>query len=102
MSLLVLLTMMVAIALLLVATVFLFMPQTIPALEEKLNAPWGDNEILSIRLGTSKENALETLLNKPVLNQSIYWDNWTKKHPRLTGIVLYGFVVILLIMLPIF
>ena len=66
----------------------LLFPASVARVESKLNAPWGDNEILNIRLGVSGEKRAEKILNKNILEQNIVWDAWTKKFPRLTGVIL--------------
>lgn len=86
----------IAIALSVVATIFLFMPQLVPRLEQKLNSPWGEREIIAIRLGMSGEDRLEKVLNRPVLNRHVYWDGWARRYPRITGLSLYVLVAILL------
>ena len=63
------------------------LPRALPKVEEKLNARWGEQEILALRLGLPGEKSSERILNRDVLSQSVYWDDWVRKHPRLTGIL---------------
>ena len=87
----------IAIILLIAGIVFLFLPHLLPVLEQKLNTPWGEQEIMSIRLGSSSEEFAEKVLNRPVLNHSIYWDGWASKYPRATGLVLWAIALVLLL-----
>lgn len=68
-----------------VGLIMLLYPEVIDRIENKLNSPWGDTEILNLRLGLAGEKTAETILNKPVLQHSIVWDAWSRQHPRLTG-----------------
>lgn len=68
-----------------VGLIMLLYPQAVKQIEYKLNSPWGDTEILNLRLGITGEKRAESVLNKPVLQFSIVWDEWARKHPRLTG-----------------
>lgn len=72
----------------LVGLLFLLFPGSVKRLEEMLNAPWGDREIMSLRLGLRSEQAIEQTINRNVLDQEISWDGWTKRHPRLVGLAL--------------
>jgi hypothetical protein len=72
----------------LVGFIFLLFPDRIKYLEDKLNAPWGDREIMSLRLGLRGEQAIEQTINRNVLDKQLTWDGWTKQHPRVVGIAL--------------
>jgi hypothetical protein len=72
----------------LVGLVFLLFPNRISHLEDKLNAPWGDREVISLRLGLRGEQAIEQTINRNVLDKQLTWDGWTKKHPRVVGAAL--------------
>ena len=72
----------------LVGLVFLLFPGSIKRLEDRLNAPWGDQEIISLRLGLRSEQAIEQTINRNVLDQKISWDGWTKRYPRVVGAAL--------------
>ena len=78
----------ITIAIGLVGLIFLLIPDRIKHLEDKLNAPWGDQELTALRLGMQGERAIEQVINRNVLDQEITWDGWTKQHPRLVGIAL--------------
>ncbi len=71
-----------------VGLLFLLFPGSVKRLEEMLNAPWGDREIMSLRLGLRSEQAIEQTINRNVLDQKISWDGWTKRYPRVVGIAL--------------
>ena len=71
-----------------VGLIMLLYPEAVEQIEHKLNSPWGDTEVLNLRLGITGEKRAESLLNKPVLENSIVWDEWARKHPRLTGSLL--------------
>ena len=68
--------------------VFLLFPRSIIRMEQKLNAAWGEQEVVSIRLGVPGERDVEEVLNKEVRGRSVYWDGWAYAHPRVTGAVL--------------
>jgi hypothetical protein len=72
----------------LVGLIFLLFPDRILRLEDKLNAPWGDREVMSLRLGLRGEQAIEQTINRNVLDKQLTWDGWTKKHPRVVGAAL--------------
>ena len=72
----------------LVGIMFLLFPDRISHLEDKLNAPWGDREIMSLRLGLRCEQAIEQTINRNVLDKQLTWDGWTKQHPRIVGMAL--------------
>jgi hypothetical protein len=72
----------------LVGLIFLLFPDRIHRLEDKLNAPWGDREVISLRLGLSGEQDIEQTINRNVLEKQLTWDGWTKKHPRVVGAAL--------------
>lgn len=82
------LMMCIALATGLVGIVFLFFPDRIKQLEERLNAPWGDRELASLRFGLRGEETVEQVMNRDVLAREITWDNWLRRHPRLVGIAL--------------
>jgi ABC-type phosphate transport system permease subunit len=81
---------MLSIALLtgLVGLAFLFFPNRIRQLEERLNTPWGDRELASLRIGIRGEQAVEQVMNRNVLATEIVWDGWLRRHPRLVGVAL--------------
>ena len=79
----------------LVGLLFLLFPGSVRRLEEMLNAPWGDREIMSLRLGLRSEQAIEQTINRNVLDQNISWDGWTKRYPRVVGAALCLFAVVL-------
>lgn len=81
---------MLSIALLagLVGVAFLLFPDRIRQLEERLNKPWGDRELVSLRVGLRGEQAVEQAINRNVLATEIVWDGWLRRHPRLVGIAL--------------
>ena len=87
----------IAIIFLIAGIVFLFLPHMLPVVEQKLNTPWGEQEIVSIRLGSSSEKLAEKILNRPVLIHSIYWDGWSRKYPAATGLVLCAIALVLLL-----
>ena len=66
----------------------LFFPDRIRTLEGRLNARWGDREVIPVRIGIDAERAIEQVLNREVLSQQIVWDSWLKRHPRLVGAAL--------------
>ena len=72
----------------LVGLIFLLFPDRIHRLEDKLNAPWGDREVISLRLGLRGEQAIEQTINRNVLDKQLTWDGWTKQHPRIVGMAL--------------
>ncbi len=72
----------------LVGIAFLFFPDRIKQLEARLNAPWGDRELASLRLGVRGEQAVEQVINRNVLTTQFVWDGWLRQHPRLVGIAL--------------
>jgi hypothetical protein len=72
----------------LVGLIFLLFPQRIGPLEDILNAHWGNRELTALRLGLRGEQALERVLNRPVLDRNITWDGWARRHPRRVGAVL--------------
>ena len=72
----------------LVGVVFLLLPDRIRQLETRLNAPWGDRELVSLRLGLRREQAMEQVINRNVLDKEVIWDSWSRRHPRLVGVVL--------------
>ena len=72
----------------LVGLVFLLFPGRISHLEDKLNAPWGNREVMSLRLGLRGEQAIEQTINRNVLDKQLTWDGWTRRHPRVVGITL--------------
>ncbi len=72
----------------LVGVVFLLLPDRIRQLERRLNAPWGDRELLSLRLGLRREHAVEQIMNRNILDKEVIWDSWSRQHPRLVGAVL--------------
>jgi len=78
----------ITIAIGLVGLIFLLIPDRIHRLEDKLNAPWGDREVISLRLGLSGEQDIEQTINRNVLDKCITWDGWAKQHPRIVGIAL--------------
>lgn len=78
----------IALAIGLVGILFLFFPQRIRALEARLNARWGDNEVATVRIGTTTEQAVEQVMNREVLSQQIVWDGWLMRYPRAVGAAL--------------
>ena len=72
----------------LVGIAFLFFPDRIRRLEARLNAPWGDRELASLRIGMRGEQAVEQVMNSNVLATEIVWDGWLRRHPRLVGFAL--------------
>ena len=72
----------------LVGLVFLLFPGSIKHLEEKLNAPWGNREVMALRFGLRAEQAIEQTINRNVLDKQLTWDGWTKRHPRVVGAAL--------------
>jgi hypothetical protein len=72
----------------LVGLIFLLFPDRIKHLEDKLNAPWGDQEVTALRIGMPGEQAVEQVINRNVLDQKVTWDGWTRNHPRIVGAVL--------------
>jgi len=72
----------------LVGLVFLIFPDRIRQLEERLNAPWGDREVASLRIGVRGEEAIEQAMNRDVLSRQIVWDGWLQRNPRLVGVAL--------------
>lgn len=78
----------VALAIGLVGVLFLFCPQWIGRIEEKLNANWGARELVSLRTGLVAERALEQALNRDIQGSRITWDGWTKRYPRPVGAAL--------------
>ena len=71
-----------------IGALILIWPRLLVKLEQHLNRPWGAEEIITLRLGSTGERDLEQWLNRPVLAQAVYWDRWTRKYPRLTGTVI--------------
>ena len=71
-----------------VGIAFLFFPDRIKRLEARLNAPWGDRELASLRIGVRGEQAVEQVMNQNVLAKQIVWDGWLMRHPRLVGVAL--------------
>jgi len=78
----------IAIAIGLVGILFLFFPDRIRQLEARLNTPWGDREVATVRFGTQGEQAVEQVINREVLSEQIVWDAWLQRHPRLVGVAL--------------
>ncbi len=78
--------------------VFLLLPQQLSKLNNKLNTPIGGQEIMSIRLGFSRELNIEEYLNKRVGYHDVSWDQWAYSHPKKTGISLtvLGLAILLL------
>ena len=72
----------------LVGLVFLFFPDRIKQLEARLNAPWGDREVASLRIGVRGEEAIEQAMNRDVLSRQIVWDHWLQRNPRPFGVAL--------------
>ena len=72
----------------LVGLIFLLFPDRIHRLEDKLNAPWGDREVISLRLGLRGEQDIEQTINRNVLDKQLTWDVWAKQHPRVVGAAL--------------
>lgn len=72
----------------LVGVVFLFFPDRIRQLEERLNTPWGDRELASLRIGVRGEETIEQVMNRDVLPRQIVWDGWLRQNPRLVGFAL--------------
>jgi len=72
----------------LVGLLFLIAPERIRQLEARLNARWGDREVVPVRIGIDAERAVEQVLNREVLSQQIVWDGWLQRYPRLVGVVL--------------
>lgn len=79
----------------LVGIVFLLFPDRIKQLEDRLNAPWGDRELVALRLGLRAEQAVEQAMNRDVLGKRITWDDWSRNHPRFVGIALCLVAVLL-------
>ena len=79
----------------LVGLIFLLFPDRISRLEDKLNAPWGDREVMSLRLGLRGEQAIEQTINRNVLDQKITWDGWARQYPRFVGAALCLVAVLL-------
>jgi hypothetical protein len=71
-----------------VGLVFLFFPDRIRQLEARLNAPWGDREVASLRIGVRGEEAIEQAMNRDVLSRQIVWDGWLQRNPRPVGVAL--------------
>ncbi len=67
---------------------FLLQPNLIPKLEQHLNRPWGEREIISLRLGLPAEDIFEDFANRPVLQKRLEWDHALLASPRITGIAL--------------
>jgi hypothetical protein len=59
-------------------------------LEKVLNRNWGGQEIFALRLCVPGERLAERLLNREVLQTRFTWDDWTRSHPHVTGIFLWG------------
>lgn len=72
----------------LIGMVFLLFPARIRALEARLNEPWGDHELVSLRFGLHGEQLVEQAMNRPVVTRQIVWDDWLRRHPRPAGVVL--------------
>ena len=68
--------------------VFLLFPRSVSWLEKKLNAVWGERDVLNLRLGVRGERAAEKILNKEIQGRSVHWDGWAYLRPRVTGAVL--------------
>ena len=85
----------ITIAIGLVGLVFLLFPGHINRLEDRLNAPWGNREVMSLRLGLRGEQAIEQTINRNVLDKQLTWDGWTKQHPRVVGAALCLVAVVL-------
>ena len=79
----------------LVGLIFLLFPDRISSLEDKLNAPWGNQEVTALRIGMPGEQAFEQVINRNVLDQKVTWDGWTRQYPRLFGIALCLVAVLL-------
>ena len=75
----------IAIATGLVGILFLFFPGRIRQLEARLNAPWGDREIASLRLGLRGEEGVEQVMNRDIRGAQLVWDGWLHRRPRLVG-----------------
>ena len=71
-----------------VGLVFLFFPDRIRQLEARLNAPWGNREVASLRIGMRGEEAIEQAMNRDVLPRQIVWDGWLQRNPRPVGVAL--------------
>jgi len=71
-----------------VGLVFLFFPDRIRQLEARLNAPWGDREVASLRIGVRGEEAIEQAMNRDVLSRQVVWDGWLQRNPRPVGVAL--------------
>lgn len=78
----------IALAIGLVGILFLFFPDRIRQLEERLNARWGDREVATVRFGTEGEHAVEQVINREVLSRQIVWDGWLQRYPRMVGAAL--------------
>lgn len=72
----------------LVGMIFLLVPARIRALETRLNAPWGERELLSLRIGVRGERDLERVLNRHILAGQVVWDDFLLRRPRLFGAAL--------------
>ena len=73
----------IALAIGLVGILFLFFPDRIRTLEGRLNARWGDREVIPVRIGIDAERAIE----------QVYWNRriWPARNarpkPRLSQVI---------------
>ncbi|MDH5766209.1 MAG: hypothetical protein OEZ38_09350 [Gammaproteobacteria bacterium] len=91
----------VGIFLLAFGLLFLLFPKKLNSIHEKINQPVGEKNVISIRIGTSKEHSIEKYMNKTCGDQSLTWDTWAYTHPVLTGVVfvLSGFALFLMVLI---
>lgn len=78
----------VAVALLVAGVLMMLSPQGLEPLERILNQPVGERALLSLRTGIRGEQAIEEVLNRPVLMWATYWDRWIRRKPRAAGALL--------------
>ena len=89
------LTLFICLALCAVGTLLTFAPKIARRLEQWLNRPLSQREVVAIRLGFSREQRLEQTLNRDVQGTRITWDGWIHERPRLIGILLYAAAALL-------
>lgn len=78
----------VAIPLFFFGLLMVLFPGTLERLEHTLNRPVGERPVLSLRAGIPGEQGIEEVLNRPVLERAIYWDQWIRRQPRALGALL--------------
>jgi len=81
------LTNIIAFSIGLVGLVFILLPDRLERIEQFLNAPWGGQELASLRTGIKGEQALERVLNSNLPGPTLNWDGWARRYPRVTGLL---------------